>query len=211
MTTWKLLFGLYLAAPPQHKTRTRSARDHPSRKSCMTSSICYTHQCEPRLTCDTPNLACNPLHHCRPYLHVITCVTCRMSFIASSTTGPACGLVQIRASIKALFPDRDCFPLVRPMSDEKMLAKLETLDSSTFRPEFQQVCPASLLVAACSSNRHAKLLSSRMPPMSGHQGISHSCLFQLGTHSSNQVSPRLSTATRCSEHIKLLQYSLPCF
>ncbi|KAL3133524.1 hypothetical protein ABBQ38_007377 [Trebouxia sp. C0009 RCD-2024] len=45
---------------------------------------------------------------------------------------------QIRASIKALFPDRDCFPLVRPMSDEKMLAKLETLDSSTFRPEFQQ-------------------------------------------------------------------------
>lgn len=25
------------------------------------------------------------------------------------------------------------------MSDEKMLAKLETLDSSTFRPEFQQV------------------------------------------------------------------------
>ena len=47
--------------------------------------------------------------------------------------------VQIRDSIKALFPDRDCFPLVRPMSDEKMLAKLETLDSSTFRPEFQQV------------------------------------------------------------------------
>ena len=53
-------------------------------------------------------------------------------------TGLLFGL-QIRDAIKSLFPDRDCFPLVRPMSDEKMLAKLETIDSSQFRPEFQQV------------------------------------------------------------------------
>ncbi|DBA74240.1 TPA: hypothetical protein ACH3X1_011028 [Trebouxia sp. C0004] len=45
---------------------------------------------------------------------------------------------QIRDSIKALFPDRDCLTLVRPMGDEKMLAKLETLDPSQFRPEFQE-------------------------------------------------------------------------
>lgn len=48
-------------------------------------------------------------------------------------------LLQIRDSIKALFPDRDCFPLVRPMSDEKALAKLETLDTKEMRPEFQEV------------------------------------------------------------------------
>ncbi len=34
--------------------------------------------------------------------------------------------MQIRESIKTLFPQRDCFSLVRPMSDEKQLAKLET-------------------------------------------------------------------------------------
>ena len=48
--------------------------------------------------------------------------------------------LQIRDSIKALFPDRDCLTLVRPMADEKMLAKLETVDSAQFRPEFQEVC-----------------------------------------------------------------------
>jgi len=52
--------------------------------------------------------------------------------------------MQIRDSIKALFPDRDCLTLVRPMGDEKMLAKLETLDPSQFRPEFQEVCGLSL-------------------------------------------------------------------
>ena len=57
----------------------------------------------------------------------------------SPTTQLSEGFLQIRDSIKALFPDRDCFPLVRPMSDEKALAKLETLDSSVMRPEFQQV------------------------------------------------------------------------
>lgn len=56
--------------------------------------------------------------------------------------------MQIRDSIKALFPDRDCLTLVRPMGDEKMLAKLETLDPSQFRPEFQEVCGLSLLLCA---------------------------------------------------------------
>jgi hypothetical protein len=52
--------------------------------------------------------------------------------------------MQIRDSIKALFPDRDCLTLVRPMGDERMLAKLETLDPAQFRPEFQEVCGLSL-------------------------------------------------------------------
>lgn len=66
----------------------------------------------------------------------------------SHSCQPFAGM-QIRDSIKALFPDRDCLTLVRPMGDEKMLAKLETLDPSQFRPEFQEVCGLSL--PACTS------------------------------------------------------------
>lgn len=44
----------------------------------------------------------------------------------------------IRESIKALFPDRDCFTLVRPVNEEEALAKLDTLPSSQLRPEFKQ-------------------------------------------------------------------------
>mmetsp|Transcript_15229 Transcript_15229/g.39199 ORF Transcript_15229/g.39199 Transcript_15229/m.39199 type:complete len:753 (+) Transcript_15229:129-2387(+) len=44
---------------------------------------------------------------------------------------------QIRASIKHLFPDRECFTLVRPVNDEKLLQRLETADSSELRPEFR--------------------------------------------------------------------------
>ncbi len=54
---------------------------------------------------------------------------------------PACcpGVrLQIRESIKSLFPDRDCFTLVRPMNDEDKLAQLDTLDSAQLRPEFRE-------------------------------------------------------------------------
>jgi hypothetical protein len=44
----------------------------------------------------------------------------------------------IRESIKSLFPDRDCFPLVRPMSDEAKLARLESVPASQLRPEFRE-------------------------------------------------------------------------
>lgn len=46
---------------------------------------------------------------------------------------------QIRESIKALFPDRDCFALKRPMSDEDQLSRLETIPPSQLRPEFREV------------------------------------------------------------------------
>uniref|UniRef100_A0A383VGT1 GB1/RHD3-type G domain-containing protein n=1 Tax=Tetradesmus obliquus TaxID=3088 RepID=A0A383VGT1_TETOB len=45
---------------------------------------------------------------------------------------------QIRGSIKALFPDRDCFTLVRPMHDERALNRLNTLQQEQLRPEFQE-------------------------------------------------------------------------
>ena len=48
---------------------------------------------------------------------------------------------QIRDSIKSLFPDRDCYTLVRPMHDERALNHLDALDTSQLRPEFSQVQP----------------------------------------------------------------------
>ena len=50
--------------------------------------------------------------------------------------------MQIRESIKALFPNRTCFPLVRPMSDESQLQRLEAVPPSQLRPEFKQVSVA---------------------------------------------------------------------
>ncbi|GFR45088.1 hypothetical protein Agub_g6464 [Astrephomene gubernaculifera] len=44
----------------------------------------------------------------------------------------------IRASISQLFPQRDCFPLVRPMNDETMLSQMNTLPRDKLRPEFQR-------------------------------------------------------------------------
>lgn len=46
---------------------------------------------------------------------------------------------QIRESITGLFPDRECFALVRPVSDEKQLQNLDSLPASQLRPEFRQV------------------------------------------------------------------------
>jgi hypothetical protein len=47
--------------------------------------------------------------------------------------------VQIRDSIKSLFPDRDCHTLVRPMHDERALNHLDSLEPSQLRPEFSEV------------------------------------------------------------------------
>lgn len=66
---------------------------------------------------------------------------------------------QIRNSIKALFPDRDCFTLVRPMHDERALNRLNEVNPEQLRPEFQQVrrgggglqtCRRAACPAACS-------------------------------------------------------------
>ena len=54
--------------------------------------------------------------------------------------------MQIRESIKALFPSRTCFPLVRPMSDETQLQRLEAVPPSQLRPEFKQVLHLSNLI-----------------------------------------------------------------
>lgn len=51
---------------------------------------------------------------------------------------------QMRASIKTLFPERECVALVRPMLDEKELASMDQLPDSKLRPEFRQVWCLSL-------------------------------------------------------------------
>ncbi|CAI5470605.1 unnamed protein product [Closterium sp. Yama58-4] len=48
------------------------------------------------------------------------------------------GKNQIRESIRSLFPDRDCFALVRPISNERLLQKLDHLPMDQLRPEFKQ-------------------------------------------------------------------------
>ncbi|KAH0751611.1 hypothetical protein AABB24_016941 [Solanum stoloniferum] len=44
---------------------------------------------------------------------------------------------EIRDSIRALFPDRECFPLVRPLSNENELQRLDQIPLENMRPEFK--------------------------------------------------------------------------
>ncbi|GER41636.1 guanylate-binding family protein [Striga asiatica] len=44
---------------------------------------------------------------------------------------------EIRESIRALFPDRECFALVRPLSNENDLQRLDQIPLSQLRPEFR--------------------------------------------------------------------------
>ncbi|KAI3681073.1 hypothetical protein L6452_35855 [Arctium lappa] len=44
---------------------------------------------------------------------------------------------EIRESIRALFPDRDCFTLVRPLSNENELQRLDQIAMDRLRPEFK--------------------------------------------------------------------------
>ncbi|OIV93237.1 hypothetical protein TanjilG_27416 [Lupinus angustifolius] len=44
---------------------------------------------------------------------------------------------EIRDSIRALFPDRECFTLVRPLNEENDLHRLEQISLDKFRPEFR--------------------------------------------------------------------------
>eukprot|EP00252_Welwitschia_mirabilis_P006983 TRINITY_DN1796_c0_g2_i1.p1 TRINITY_DN1796_c0_g2~~TRINITY_DN1796_c0_g2_i1.p1 ORF type:complete len:846 (+),score=251.56 TRINITY_DN1796_c0_g2_i1:162-2699(+) len=44
---------------------------------------------------------------------------------------------EIRESIRALFPDRECFTLVRPVNNEKDLQRLDQIPFEKMRPEFR--------------------------------------------------------------------------
>jgi hypothetical protein len=45
----------------------------------------------------------------------------------------------MRATIRAVFPDRDAHTLLRPMLREEDLNRLDTVAYSKLRPEFQKV------------------------------------------------------------------------
>jgi hypothetical protein len=44
---------------------------------------------------------------------------------------------EIRESIKQVFPQRECFALVRPADDEAVLRSLDSADPMTLRPAFR--------------------------------------------------------------------------
>lgn len=72
---------------------------------------------------------------------------------------------QIRESITALFPERECFPLVRPVSDEKALQNLDSVPSSQLRPEFRKVAhfpppPSSLPLLSSGRTSSRSLVAS---------------------------------------------------
>jgi hypothetical protein len=64
----------------------------------------------------------------------------------------------IRDSIKSLFPDRNCFTLVRPMSDEVQLARLETVPPAALRQEFRE--GIAKLVDLCFAHAQPKRMGT---------------------------------------------------
>ena len=73
---------------------------------------------------------------CSSWSHVSSSPTAR-SNQPTCTPAAAAAAPQIRESIKSLFPNRDCFTLVRPVNDEETLARLDTLSPDQMRPEFK--------------------------------------------------------------------------
>ena len=57
----------------------------------------------------------------------------------------------IRDSIRGLFPERECFPLVRPVNDEAQLRDLSSVPRADLRPEFRRGLDdlVSLLFSRC--------------------------------------------------------------
>ena len=58
-----------------------------------------------------------------------------LATMAGSTSAIA-GRNSMRASIKSVFPTRDCFTLVRPCNDEAQLEKMHNIGQRDLRPEF---------------------------------------------------------------------------
>ena len=57
-------------------------------------------------------------------------------------------IVDTRPYMKELFPERECFPLVRPIMDEKSLQKLDTVPQVRLAPDYD-TCPTSF--TACKA------------------------------------------------------------
>eukprot|EP00879_Flechtneria_rotunda_P026418 GHRR01028167.1.p1 GENE.GHRR01028167.1~~GHRR01028167.1.p1 ORF type:complete len:521 (+),score=214.38 GHRR01028167.1:384-1946(+) len=75
---------------------------------------------------------------------------------------------QIRASIKSLFPDRDCATLVRPMHDEQALVNLDQIPPNQLRPEFREgVAGLMQLIFAKAQPKHMGQYVLTGPVLSG--------------------------------------------
>ena len=58
---------------------------------------------------------------------------------SSSTHATYHACMQMRGTIKAVFPDRDAWTLLRPAMEEGKLQQLDVLPAHELRPEFRQV------------------------------------------------------------------------
>lgn len=47
---------------------------------------------------------------------------------------------EIRRKFRSLFPDRDCFTIIRPVSDEEMLQSIDKIPYDKLRPKFKDQC-----------------------------------------------------------------------
>ena len=72
---------------------------------------------------------------------------------------------QVRKLIKTYFPERDCFPLVRPVENENDLQNLQNLSDENIRPEFLNQCQLltnKILKKIKPKNFNQKILSGEM-------------------------------------------------
>ena len=72
---------------------------------------------------------------------------------------------QVRKLIKTYFPERDCFPMVRPVENENDLQNLQNLPDENIRPEFLNQCHVltnKILKKIKPKNFNQKILSGEM-------------------------------------------------
>ena len=71
----------------------------------------------------------------------------------------------VRKMIKTYFVERDCFPMVRPVENERDLQKLQTLSDERMRPEFLRQCEMlrnKIYMKIKPKNFNGKILSGQM-------------------------------------------------
>ncbi|XP_037495753.1 guanylate-binding protein 7 isoform X2 [Jatropha curcas] len=121
---------------------------------------------------------------------------------------------QIRESIRAFFPNRECFALVRPLNDENELQHLDQVSLDKFRPEFLSGLDA-FTKFVCERTRPKQVGSTVMtgPFLAG---ITKSFLDALNNGATSTVSSSwqyskaafMEADLQCSNAIQLMENKL---
>jgi hypothetical protein len=81
----------------------------------------------------------------------------------------------MRSTIKAVFPERDVATMVRPMLTEADLQKLDTLPSSSLRPEFKKVLVAEFVfrrqTSICCTWQRTTVGEAHVVQVPSHRGF----------------------------------------